>query len=165
MATTDALEQRLRAIEDELAVRRLIVSYGPSADAAHAPLASTVFTEDGDYDWDAEGEPYEGRAAIEAMFRGDGHRRLVSHGIAHFIGPPYIELDGDRATALSYSMVMRRDPDGRFYLWRVSAVRWDVERRDGGWQVRRRTNRLLDDSSVGSELFSAALTQMRGVAP
>ena len=50
---------------------------------------------------------------------------------------------------------MRRDRDGgRFYLWRVDAVRWDLERVGSSWQVRCRTNRLLDDSGHGAALFA-----------
>jgi hypothetical protein len=54
---------------------------------------------------------------------------------------------------------MRRERD-RFYLWRVSAVRWDLARTDEGWRVSRRTNRLLDETGAGRELFRGALTEL-----
>ena len=87
------------------------------------------------------------------MLQGDGHQGLIAHGVAHFAGPLLLEVDGDRATALNYSLIMRREDD-RFYLWRVSAVRWDVERANGSWRVRRRTNRLLDSTGAGRHLFA-----------
>ena len=54
---------------------------------------------------------------------------------------------------------MRREQD-RHYLWRVSAVRWDVERVDSQWRVRRRTNRLLDASGAGRQLFGDTLQEL-----
>ena len=71
-------------------------------------------------------------------------------------GPVLVDIDGDQATALHYSLIMRHE-DGRFYVWRVSAARWDLERTGAGWAVRRRTNRLLDDAGEGLELFKAAM--------
>ena len=56
---------------------------------------------------------------------------------------------------------MRREED-RFFLWRVSAVRWDVERVDSRWRVRRRTNRLLDESGAGRRLFGETLQELFG---
>ncbi|OHV32758.1 MULTISPECIES: nuclear transport factor 2 family protein [Pseudofrankia] len=156
-----ALEARLRAVEDERAIGRLILSYGPAADAGFADLAASVWREDCVYDWDANGTPYEGRAAVEAMLLTDGHRGLIHAGVAHVAGPPLIDVDGDTATAITYSLIMRRDEaDGRYYLWRVSAARWDLTRDDGGWAVRRRTNRLLDDTGAGRELLGATLREL-----
>jgi hypothetical protein len=60
---------------------------------------------------------------------------------------------------LNYSLIMRREQD-RHYLWRVSAVRWDVERMDSKWRVWRRTNRLLDASGSGRQLFGDTLEEL-----
>ncbi|MCM3882165.1 nuclear transport factor 2 family protein [Frankia sp. R82] len=158
-----ALEARLRAVEDELEIRRLILSYGPAADAGMAALAASVWQEDGLYDWDANGDPHVGRAGVEAMLLTDAHQGLTKAGVAHFAGPPLIQIDGDTAVAITYSLIMRRDAENdAFYLWRVSAVRWDLGRADGSWGVTRRTNRLLDDTAAGRELFGATLKDTRG---
>lgn len=155
MTTVDELEARLTRVEDELAIRRVILAYGPAADAALSTLAASRWLEDGLYDWDADGAPHEGRAAVDAMLQTEGHLGLVGAGVAHFAGPPLIELDGDTATALTYSLIMRRDPANEaFYLWRVSAAKWDLERTGASWKVRRRTNRLLDESGAGSKLLA-----------
>jgi hypothetical protein len=155
----DELRVRVRALEDEAAINRLIMTYGPSADAGLTSLAGGLWLEDGLYDWDAEGSPYEGGGAVDAMLQGDGHQGLIARGVAHFAGPLLIELDGDEATAINYSLIMRREGD-RHYLWRVSAVRWDVARTPSGWRVRRRTNRLLDETGVGRDLFRETLQQL-----
>jgi hypothetical protein len=158
------LESRLRRVEDELAIRRLVNSYGPAADAGLTSFAASVWLEDGIYDWDASGDPYDGSAAVDGMLQGENHQSLITRGVAHFAGPLLVELDGDRATALNYSLIMRRE-DNRFSLWRVSAARWDLERSGPSWRVRRRTNRLMDDTGVGRRLFGDALQEMFGSEP
>ena len=161
---SDELHARVRRLEDESAIARLILSYGLAADAGLTALAGQVWLEDGVYDWDAEGEPHHGSAAVDAMLQGDGHQGLIARGVAHFAGPPLIDVDGDKATVLNYSLVMRREDD-RFFLWRVSAVRWDVERAASGWRVQRRTNRLLDATGVGRQLFGETLRELFEDAP
>jgi hypothetical protein len=95
------------------------------------------------------------------MLRGDSHQGLIARGVAHFAGPLLVDVDGDRGTALNYSLIMRREED-RHYLWRVSAVRWELERVEARWRVRRRTNRLLDASGGGRRLFGDGLRELFG---
>jgi SnoaL-like domain len=158
------LQVRLRRVEDELAIRRLVNSYGPAADAGLTSFAASVWLEDGVYDWDAAGESLDGSAAVDRMLQGENHQGLIAHGVAHFAGPLLVDLDGDRATALNYSLIMRRDED-HFYLWRVSAARWDLERTGSSWRVRQRTNRLMDGSGVGRRLFGDTLQERFGSGP
>ncbi len=154
-----SLEERLRRVEDELEIRQLIMVYGPAADAGLADEAASRWTSDGLYDWDAAQAPKEGRTAVAKMLEGAFHHQLMGEGVAHFAGPLLIDLDGDKATALNYSLIMRKGEDS-FYLWRVSAVRWDLQRDNGAWRVRRRTNRLLDESGVGSALFGETVREL-----
>src|SRR5580704_12619678 len=98
------LDRRLRRLEDESEIRRLLMSYGPAADAGLASFAASRWLEDGVYDWDALGEPHLGRGAVDEMLQSDAHQGLIAHGVAHFGGPILVEVDGDRATALNYSL-------------------------------------------------------------
>ncbi len=150
------LEHRLRRLEDESAIQRVVMSYGPAADAGLSGLAADLWQVDGEYDWDPNGDPRRGAASVDAMLQGDAHRALLSEGVAHFSGPLLLEVEGDAAIAINYTLVMRRE-DQRFYVWRVSAVRWDLERSGSEWRVRRRTNRLLDETGAGRTLFGSAL--------
>lgn len=157
--TIEELQARLRHLEDESAITRLIMSYGPAADAGLTSFAGDLWLEDGAYDWDANGTPHQGSAGVDAMLQGAGHQSLIAAGVAHFAGPLLIDLDGDSATAVNYSLIMRREGE-RFFLWRVSAVRWDLARLDAGWRVQRRTNRLLDETGAGRELFGDTLAEL-----
>jgi SnoaL-like domain len=159
----EELYARIRYLEDESAITKLILTYGPAADAGLASFAGGLWTEQGAYDWDADGDPHLGSGGVEAMLRSDGHQGLIARGVAHFSGSPLIEIDGDHGTALNYSMVMRLEGD-RFFLWRVSAVRWDLERVGPRWRVGKRTNRLLTESGGGRQLFEGALKELFEVA-
>lgn len=154
--TEHDLLARVRRLEGEAAIQRLILSYGPAADAGMSQMASHGWAEDGVYDWDAEGAPYPDRNAVAAMLDGEAHKSLIAEGVGHFAGPPLIKVDGDKATAVNYSLIMRRE-DRRFVLWRVSAVRWDFARTGSTWKVTKRTNRLLDGTGAGRELFAGTL--------
>ena len=158
MATElEELAARLQRVEDELAIRRVILSYGPAADAGLAERAGGLWAGDGAYDWDRDRAALEGPAAVARMLEGDAHQSLIANGVAHFAGPPLVEVDGDHATALSYSFVLRRDDDQRVYVWRLGAARWEFTRADGSWRIQRRTHRQLDETGAGRELFGDTL--------
>ena len=146
-----ALEARRRAVEDELALYRLMTSYGPAADSGDGVKASEIWTEDGVYDSDGAGE-LEGRGAIVEMLSQDGHQAMVP-GCAHMNTPAVIDLDGDRATAVGYSQVWRTD-DGTHRVFRLAANRWEFVRTELGWRVVRRTNRRLDTEPAREILHS-----------
>jgi len=147
-----ALEARLRAVEDELALYRLMTSYGPAADSGDGTKASELWTEDGVYDADGPGV-MDGRGAIVAMLSDEGHQSMVP-GCAHLNHPVVIQLDGNRATAVGYSQVWRTD-DGTHRVFRLAANKWEFARTDAGWRVVRRTNRRLDTQAAREILHSA----------
>ena len=71
----------------------------------------------------------------------------------------FLEAEGDNPEMINYYLIMRGD--GRpLYLWPVSTVRWDLERSGSKWRIRRRTNRLLDETGAGSQLFAASLPSL-----
>jgi len=149
---------RLALVEDELAIRQVILSYGPAADAGETARAGALWAADGEYDWDPDQAALQGPNAVDRMLQGKGHQALIGEGVAHFAGPPLIEVDGDRATAVSYSFVLRRDADEqRIYVWRLGAARWEFVRVEGRCRIHRRTHRQLDETGAGRELFGDAL--------
>lgn len=138
-ATVDALARRVQALEDELAIHRLIVRYGLAVDTGDAERTAAVFSADGVYDADVR--CMNGRAEVAAMVRGDRHQRMVGH-CAHQIGPAVVEVAGDRAVAIGYSRVyLQRGSD--IGVYRVSMNRWELERRDGQWLIAHRVTRIL----------------------
>ena len=84
------------------------------------------------------------------MVNGPRHQAMLPN-CAHQIGPAVVEPDGDHARAVGYSRVYVRSPAG-IGIYRVSANRWDLVRRDGGWLVARRTTRLVGHEEAGALL-------------
>src|SRR5437870_5763919 len=135
----EGLAQRVQALEDELAIHRLIVRYGLAVDVGDADGAAAVFTEDTVYDVDVG--VMRGRQGVRDMVRGARHQAIVGR-CAHQIGPAVVEVQADRAVATGYSRVYLRTGD-TIGIHRVSLNRWEFERRNGQWQIARRTTRLL----------------------
>ena len=167
-AATGTLEQRVRAIEDRLAIYNLIASHPPSADTGADYYTRAVYAEDGVFDRG----PHAGGAgpeAIAAVVKTPAHQAAISGGLAHFAALPYIELDGDRAVVTSYLQILMPDPNGLavelsnhgtskgFRIHRVAANRWELERTDAGWKIRRRTLRPLDGSEPARQILRQAL--------
>ena len=147
-----ALERRVEALEDELAIHRLIVAYGLAVDIGDADGAARVFAEDGVYDVDVG--RMEGRAAVRAMVNGTRHQSMVGH-CAHQIGPVVIDHAAPgRASATGYSRVYLETPAGT-HIYRVSLNRWELVKRDGAWQITQRTTRVLGHAEALA-IFGAA---------
>ena len=143
--TVADLARRVTHLEDELAIHRLIASYGLAVDAGDADGGAAVFTEDGVYDVDVG--RMAGREAVRAMVRGPRHQEMVGH-CAHQIGPAVVRLVGaDRATAVGYSRVYLETRAGT-HVYRVSLNRWELVRDGGEWLIARRTTRKLGSADV-----------------
>jgi hypothetical protein len=148
------LEQRLRRAEDELAIARLMASYGPLVDAGDADAVAGLWAEDGEYDVD--GWHMRSRADVAEMVRSPAHQGLISGGSAHFLGPVRIDVHGDDAVAVCESIVVRYNADGSGYrVWRAGANHVTLSRTAVGWQIVKRTSRALDGSAAARELLAA----------
>jgi uncharacterized protein (TIGR02246 family) len=150
--TVSALARRVQALEDELAIHRVIHRYGPAVDAGDAEGAAAVFTDEGVYDVDVG--RMEGRAAVRAMIDGARHQSMVGH-CAHQMGPLVVTVgdDGAHAEAVGYSRVYLHSAAGT-HVYRVSFNRWSLVKRDGAWLIAHRRTRLLGHPE--------ALTVLRG---
>ena len=127
-------------------ITQVIAAYGPAVDRGDAEAVAALFTDDGWYD--VAGHRYEGRAALVAMVRSDGHQGLLEQGAAHVMGLPRVDVDGDTAVAVNQSVVHIAGK-----VWRVAANRWQLVRTPEGWKVATRTNRLLDGSQEARDLL------------
>lgn len=162
------IEHRLRAIEDRLEILNLIASHPPSADTGADYFAHAAYTPDGVIDLGG-GKSADGNQAVGAMMTTPGHRAAIAGGLAHFCGLPVIELDGDRATVISYLQILTPHPTAEphevpnhgagkgFRIHRVGANRWDLVRTPEGWRIKRRTLRALDGSEPAREILRNAL--------
>jgi|SRR5271166_304281 len=168
------LEARLRQLEDERDIGRLIASYGPSVDSADADGAAALWDTDGSYD--VEGWRMNTRADVHAMVSSPTHRELVAGGCCHFLGPTVVTVTGDSAVALCESLVLlRRDeasPDkidreawrsspSEYIVWRATANHFELHRLDGQWRITARTSRLLNGNPEAHALLTDGVAGRR----
>jgi len=147
------LLDRLQKVEDELAVRNLMVRYGLAVDSGDSAAAKALFTEDSIYDVGSpdtgmESERGESRAsyimegpgAIEEMVEGPGHQSLLPNS-AHTLGPDEVRVEGDVAYALGYSRLYQRQGSD-FKLLRIGINHWAFKKQmDGSWLIHHRASR------------------------
>jgi len=152
-----ALERRVESLEDELAIHRLIVRYGFAVDTGDADATAELFTEDTLFDVDGR-LIMRGRDGVSDMVRGERHQSLLPN-CAHTIGPAIVEVNGARATATGYTRIYRRTGD-TIGLMRLGFNRWELEKRDGGWQIVYRISRRLGEEEAQA-VFRAGLTGER----
>lgn len=149
--TLAELVSRLRRVEDELAITRLLAAYGPAVDAGESSAAAALWTEDGVYDVGGQSRVV-GRAELTALYEGQQHQGIIDGGSGHITSSPVITLSGDTATAVAYSLVCRRSADG-FFIWRLSANRWSLVRTADGWRTKERMNRVLDGGIAARDVL------------
>ncbi|MDL4819705.1 nuclear transport factor 2 family protein [Actinomadura opuntiae] len=147
-----ALEDRVRVLEDEQEITRLILSYGPLVDSGCAEAVAGLWDEDGVYDVDEL--MMDGRPAIDAMVRSANHQRWIAGGCAHFVGPPHVTVSGDEATAVGYTLMIVKRENG-FAPRRATANHWTLHRTSAGWSVTNRTNRVLDGRPESPDLLAS----------
>jgi hypothetical protein len=164
------LEDRLRAVEDTLAIYHLIASHPPAADTAMASYYRDAFLPDAVIDL-GSGKTANGNEAIAAIVRTPAHQAAIAGGLCHFVGLPRVQLDGDTATATSYLQIITphqgaapmevsgHGSSAGFRIHRVSANRWELKRTQDGWKVTRRTLRPLDGSDGARDLLRQAVAQ------
>lgn len=146
---------RLQRLEDESAITKLLASYGPSVDAGNADNAAALWAADGTYD--VEDWLMTGRQGVHDMVSSTAHQDLVAEGCCHFLGPAVVTVDGDSAVAVCESLVLVRDGDSGYRVWRATANHFALTRLDGRWQITARTSRLLDGNPYAHTLLDRGL--------
>jgi ketosteroid isomerase-like protein len=134
----EALEARLRALEDVQALIRLKADYcnfndgGWSAQGpTHMGPAADDFTEDGIWDGRPFAPRVEGREAIRDMLR---DYRAVPF-VIHYVMNPKIEVKGDTATAHWHLLAPLTSPDGS-HRWAMGTYEESYLRTARGWKCK-----------------------------
>jgi SnoaL-like domain len=149
-----SLEARVRELEDQAAVLRLVCSWGPAVDTGSSSEAGRLWDEAGVLDSDMS--RLEGPSGVAAMVESEGQQALIRQGCAHVQTAPIVHVDGDEAVVTTYSQVFLHGEQGH-QVWRVSANRWECRRTPEGWRLTRRVNRAIDGSPAPRQLLVRAL--------
>jgi uncharacterized protein (TIGR02246 family) len=138
-ATVQRLAARLQAVEDELAITRLLTSYGFAVDGNDPDGCADLYAPDAVVTID-DATTLTGRAELRGIVTSEAHQAILP-GCAHVMGPFNVHVSGDTATAIGYATVYVAgdvaDDAGR-HVWRQSLSWWTLRRGSGRWQVERR---------------------------
>jgi hypothetical protein len=165
----NSFDDRLRAVEDTLAIYHLIASHPPAADTGTETYYRNAFMPDGEIDLGTK--KASGNENIGAVVRTPAHQAAIAVGLCHFAGLPRVELNGDSAVAISYLQVLTPDRQAEpvelsghglssgYRIHRLGANRWDLKRTKDGWKVARRGYRMFDGGKEGPEMLRQAVTR------
>ncbi len=154
-----ALERRMGALEDQVAIYQLLAAYGPAADSGSATEAVKIWADDGIYDLHTQ--MMKGHQEIIDELEGEWHQGLIAKGSAHIVSMPLVVVSGDEAVATCHSRLYRREPDGTYKVLSCSANRWELGRIAGEWRVKRRVSRRLDGSDESHRTLAQGITDLQ----
>jgi hypothetical protein len=154
---------RLKVLEDERAILRTLYRYGHSIDAGEEEAWVDCFTEDGRFFAHGRHPTHTaldvtGRTALRAFIAEHTRRPYLFH--QHGLIEPLIDLDGDRATCVSYLTVLM-EHEGR-PVQRVFGRYLDQLERgaDGVWRFRVR-EAAIDGQAPGLPPFVNGMVARR----
>ena len=132
----EALEKRIRALEDIEAIRNLKSTYAAYCDDSYnADKIAELFTEDATWESGALGR-FEGREAIRGFFQGAS--KIFKFAL-HYALNPHIEVDGDTARARWYLFMPCTMSDGNSGMWRAGIDDEEYVRVNGDWKFKSKT--------------------------
>jgi uncharacterized protein (TIGR02246 family) len=137
MRTPDdrSLAERLREIEDRVAIRELTARYNRAIDDANADEFAATYTEDGRFWIGRDGRLTDGRRHLRNM------SKVAGFGMVHMTFDPIITIDGDTATQRCYAIIGRRTPErapGSSQWVTSGCYTDDLVRTDDGWLFKQR---------------------------
>ena len=132
---------RLRQVEDQLAIQRILVEYSARLDARDYAGYASLFAREGT--WQNGNTVRRGRAEIEAMLVGlfgTPPPGFVNREDYHLVSNPQVDVDGDRATARSRHLLLMRGPDGSPVPELAGLYEDEFIREDGVWKILHRVD-------------------------
>lgn len=134
-----ALAQRVQQLEDEKAIREVIVRYGETLDARDYAGYAQLFASDGV--WTGGFGTFTGPAAIQEMLEknlGAPEAGYINKSSFHLVTTVMVDVDGDTARARSRYQFYTASKENRPV--HVLAGRYEDEfvRENGEWKIKRR---------------------------
>jgi ketosteroid isomerase-like protein len=135
------LEERLQRVEDQLAIQRVLIEYSARLDAHDIDGYVDLFARDGV--WQNGELVFTGhdeiRGLLEGMY-GETPPDFVNTESYHITTNPQVDVDGDRATARSRHLLMRRDENGTPTPTLAGLYEDQFIREDGEWKILHRVD-------------------------
>lgn len=133
----NSVEARLRRVEDELAIRRVLVEYSTRLQALDIEAYVALFARGGT--WRNGDEVYHGpdelRPFLQRLFGGVPAVDYLNGKSYQIVHNPQIDLDGDRAKVRSRHTLFRRDENNDPRPVLAGVYEDDFIREDGEWKI------------------------------
>lgn len=161
--STSKLEQkqlleRVTATEDRLEILNLLAGSAISSDVASEAYWTKMFTHDAIFDRGAKQD--KGREEILKIINDPNQKAAIKAGMTHLPMLPHIMLNGNRAVATGYLLIVMPDSAAShvklagkgvspgFSIYQLTINKWEFVRTNDGWKVSKRIVRPLssDDS-------------------
>jgi len=136
------LDGRLRLLEDEAAILRVMNLYCHAIDYGPPELWADCFTEDGIYVGKVKGRTRQtiGREALIAYAA--AHEVAPVRYVKHMLWAPVIDIDGDHAVATGMFAVLNNSADAPF-VEVYGRYEDELTRQvDGSWRLKKRTSNV-----------------------
>ncbi len=134
-------DARLRQVEDQLAIQRVLVEYGARLDNRDYAGYAALFAREGT--WQNGATVRRGRAEIEQLLVGlfgTPAAGFVNREDFHMILNPQIDVAGDRATVRSRHLLVMRGADGSPVPELAGVYEDEFVREDGQWKILHRVD-------------------------
>jgi hypothetical protein len=160
------LERRVGALEGARSVREVMARYGFFVDTWRDEEFVALFAPDGVYEFSDPAAP------VAGPNRKQGSGELLAHvtnPAGHHSPEIYgremycqclnlvVHADGDRADAVSYSIVVRAADRGGVRIHAAGNSRWEMVATDGRWQIASRERRGLGEDAYATNIERADL--------
>jgi hypothetical protein len=143
------LKARVQLLEDRAEITQLLYEHPLAIDAGEGDYWVARWTEDSTVDRLADPEKHSGdyagvygKATLLDEINSPELEALRKGGLMHFNTSPSVIIDGDTASATSYTQLVTIE-DGDYRARRFVVNRWELRREDGRWQISKRTIRAM----------------------
>jgi ketosteroid isomerase-like protein len=130
-----SLEERLRRLEDILAIQQLFIDYGLALDAGDLDRYAQLFAIQGTVNLGPIGRAT-GRSEIQALMA-QALEGLVGSSF-HIVSSPQINLNGNVATSQVMWTVIHRDKNGQPQVTMIGKHHDELIRENGEWKIQTR---------------------------
>ena len=127
-----SLEERLRRLEDILAIQQLFIDYGLALDAGDLDRYAQLFAIQGTVNLGPIGRAT-GRSEIQALMA-QTLKGLVGSSF-HIVSSPQINLHGDLATSQVMWTVIHRDKNGQPQVTMIGKHHDELILENGEWKI------------------------------
>ena len=135
-----ALAKRVQQLEDEKAIREVVIRYGEYLDARDYAAYASLFASDGV--WTGGFGSATGPAAIQEMLEknlGKPEQGFVNKADFHLMTTVVVDVDGDTAKARSRYTFFTASPDNRPTIALAGRYVDEFVREGGTWKIKKRT--------------------------